>query len=99
MITEAKKLYNTKNEIIPFESLHHMAKIKKLVSYRYAESAQYIEDVTIPFFLKQHDYFIAIDYYDILAKYYARHKNKMKSLEMRIGIMDAQTKIYQPEQL
>ena len=96
LIERAKNLYGANEDaLILFESLKHLIIISKRFSlYRNEESTEYIENVTIPFLIKQHDYFIAISYYEFLEKHYEKIKRQRKSLLASKGIRDIYKIIY-----
>ena len=67
--------------VINFTALGHYYTIKhKMTSYKNYESIAYIEDVAIPHFIKEHDYFSTIEYYALLEHHFEKIKSEMRSL-------------------
>jgi len=70
-----------------FEALEHYLKISNyMTSFKNDESIEYILNIAIPYFIKMHDYFTAIDYYSLLETHYEKIESKMKSLLMTKAI-------------
>ncbi|MCL2362918.1 MAG: helix-turn-helix transcriptional regulator [Defluviitaleaceae bacterium] len=70
-----------------YEALEHYLKISKnMTSHDNGKIIEYIENIAIPYFIKQHDYFIAIDYYALLERHYEKINSRMRSLEMTKAI-------------
>ena len=64
---------------IPFISLEHYLSVSKRMKSHYdynKEALEYIENVTIPFFMKQYDNLIATNYCNLLEQYYENKTHK-----------------------
>jgi len=95
LIEQAKALYRTNKEhLIPFESISYFLTISNSITQFSEESVDYIEKVTIPYLIKQHDYFLAADYYAILEKHYKKTRKNMRSLIASKGIKDIYEKVF-----
>ncbi|MCL2361220.1 MAG: hypothetical protein FWC73_05355 [Defluviitaleaceae bacterium] len=67
--------------VIYFTALGHYYTIKhKMTSYKNNASIAYIENIAIPHFIKEHDYFLAIEYYTLLEQHLKKIKTVMRSL-------------------
>ncbi|MCL2362402.1 MAG: tetratricopeptide repeat protein [Defluviitaleaceae bacterium] len=78
-----------KKWVINFTALGHYYTIKhKMTSYKNYESIAYIEDVAIPHFIEEHDYFLAIEYYTLLEQHFEKVKSEMRSLSAAKAIKD-----------
>jgi len=62
---------------INFEALKHYITISSRMSLPNHESIKYIESTAIPHFIKACDYFLAMEYYNLLESYY-QDKNTQK---------------------
>jgi len=78
-----------------FKALGYYLKISNnLSSYHNDEAIEYIQNIAIPFFIKEHDYFIAIDFYSLLERHYEKIKSTKKSLSMTKAIHDINKRCY-----
>lgn len=86
IIEDKRPLFNN-HEIYAtlFEALRNYVIVKKRVSIYNERNVEYLETIAIPYFIKTHEYFLAIDYYKLLEAYYDI-KNKKKSLLMSEAI-------------
>ena len=97
LIEQAKDLYRAdESKIAPFESLNHLLSINKRFTQYNDKSTDYIENITIPFFINQHDYFIALSYYETLEQHYKKIRNHKKSLSAAKDMRDIYEKVYRP---
>jgi len=81
--------------LVYFKSLWHYCKISVNMSTNdNSASIEYIEDVAIPRFIKENDYFIAIDYYTLLEQHYEKLSSTRKSLLMAKAIRDIYKRCY-----
>ena len=90
LLEQAKDIFK-ENKVwaVYFEALGHYLKISRsMTSYKNKTSIKYIESIAIPHFTKMHDYFIAMDYYSLLAKHHEKLKSTLKSLRMIKGLND-----------
>jgi len=63
-----------------FEALGHYLRISTYIASRdNVESIDYIENIAIPKFVKEYDYFFAMEYYNLLKRHYERLKLTKKS--------------------
>ncbi|MCL2405848.1 MAG: tetratricopeptide repeat protein [Defluviitaleaceae bacterium] len=90
--SNARRLLEDNERLFLNDETYHIA-YKALVDYitissrisLFNQPTDYIEEVAIPHFEKTCDYFMAMDYYKLLEKYFAE-KNKKKSLLMSEAI-------------
>ena len=95
MIKQARAAYGTNNaNLIPFESINHYLIICKRMTLYNEKSVEYIENVTIPYLIKQHDNFLAIGYYALLEQHYKKTRKNVKSLLMSKAIRDIYEKVF-----
>jgi len=85
LLDKVKKLCNSEAYDVLYKALWHYIIVRSRMSIYNDESVEYLEAVALPYFEKTHDYFIAIDYYKLLEKYYQK-KNDKKSLLMSEAI-------------
>ena len=70
-----------------YEALEHYLEISRnMTSHNNVKIIEYIKNIAIPYFIEQHDYFIAIDYYALLERHYEKINSRMRSLEMTKAI-------------
>jgi len=85
ILNETKSLYKNHNVYrIIFKALGDYITVKSRISL-YHQPVEFIETEAIPHFEKTYDFFLAIDYYQLLESYYAE-KNAKKSLLMTEAI-------------
>ncbi|MCL2573915.1 MAG: helix-turn-helix transcriptional regulator [Defluviitaleaceae bacterium] len=89
VLEEAKVFYGTETKYsIIFESLEHAIEINKRVTIFNKESVEYIENVTIPHFMKIHLNFEAISYYELLELHYEKSRKSSKASLMTKAMRD-----------
>ena len=95
VMRKLKELYSTHDDYsVIFNTLHFYMGIKKRTSQYTERFTGYIEEETIPFFIKKHDYFTALGYYETLEMCYEKMKNHEKSLLAAKGMRDIYKLIY-----
>jgi len=78
-----------------FIALEHYLKISNyMTSLNNDDSIDHILYNAIPYFIKMHDYFFAIDYYALLEKHYEKRESMMNSLYMTKAIRDIYKRCY-----
>ena len=71
-----------------FEGLWHYLIVSRRISISNEESSKYIEEVAIPYFFRNHDYFGALDYCKLLFRHYEKILNKSKASAMKCLMYD-----------
>ena len=80
LLDKSHSLYCANKVFLPlFESLFHYIKVRNRISVYNDQSVKDLETKAIPHLIKNHDHFLAIDYYKLLELYY-EGKNNKKSL-------------------
>jgi len=96
-LLDQAKLMSSASEMwaVYFKALRHHLKISSNMStFNNDDAIEYIENIAIPRFIKEHEYFIAIDFYSLLEQHYEKLKSAKKSLLMAKAIRGIYERCY-----
>jgi len=85
LLKKATSMCNDELYNIIYEAIRHYIEVRGRISLYNDKSVEYIETIALPHFERTYDYYLAIDFYKLLEKYYAK-KNDKKSLLMSEAI-------------
>ncbi|MCL2571792.1 MAG: helix-turn-helix domain-containing protein [Defluviitaleaceae bacterium] len=78
-----------------FQALEHFLNISQRMTTINDESSDYIENIAIPYFRKNHDYFIALEFCMLLDEHYMKSRRVMKTVQIKNEIIDIKNWVFQ----
>ena len=85
MLREAQHLYNESSKYkAHYDALWHYNEVSRRITMYNEASANYLENVAIPYLMSTNNHLMAMEYYQLLEAYY-EHKSVKKSLIMAQG--------------
>ncbi|MCL2169498.1 MAG: helix-turn-helix transcriptional regulator [Defluviitaleaceae bacterium] len=82
------------DHVILIKSLPHILNISRRISTYDGESVDFIENITIPFLIKECESFEAVKCYELLLHHFKRTKKKIKILSTKAAIGDIYKKAF-----
>jgi len=77
-----------------FQSLEHFFSISKRMSIVNYIASDYIENIAIPYFRKNHDHFIALEYCALLEQHYEKIRRTTTPINIKAMIIDIQEHVF-----
>jgi len=95
LLQAAKDKYSTdRTWSVYFEALDRLFTLRKKMTSKNEEACNYILNDAIPRFIKNNDFFIALEHYAILEEHYEVIRSHMKSLQMTKAIRDIYKRVF-----